>query len=89
VKFVVESALTSDQLAEVDIALANLGLDVEAEVVVDAISCNEEAVDVAFAKGTKKAPPEIVRLAFEEDEDFWVDNKFSLFTEGNIDRHYF
>ncbi|WP_139834882.1 hypothetical protein [Pseudomonas sp. B15(2017)] len=89
VKFVVESALTSDQLAEVDIALANLGLDVEAEVVVDAISCNEEAVDVAFAKGTKKAPPEIVRLAFEEDEDFWVDNKFSLFAEGNIDRHYF
>jgi hypothetical protein len=90
IKLVVESAVTAEQHAEVDIALANLGFDVEAEIIVKAFASAEDDSAARFrGKNSVKVFPAIIRLALEEDEDFWVDSRLSLFAEGSIDRHHF
>ncbi|MCU1739575.1 MULTISPECIES: hypothetical protein [unclassified Pseudomonas] len=90
IKLIVESTITAEQRAEVDIALANLGFDVEAEIVVKTSGWAEDASDNIYIEGdTKKALPAALRLALEADEDFWVDSRLSLFAEGSIDRCHF
>lgn len=90
IRLVVESAITAEQHAEVDITLANLGFDVEAEIVVkESAWTKDNDAKSLQKKGAANSFPAVLRLALEEDEDFWVDSRFSLFAEGNIDRHCF
>ncbi|MCQ9136839.1 hypothetical protein, partial [Streptomyces hilarionis] len=88
IKLVVESAITTEQHAEVDITLANLGFDVEAEIIVKPSAWTEDNGANTFIKNDAvNTLPTALRLALEEDEDFWVDSRLSLFAEGSIDRH--
>lgn len=90
IKLVVESAITTEQHAEVDITLANLGFDVEAEIIVKPSAWTEDNGANTFIKNDAvNTLPTALRLALEEDEDFWVDSRLSLFAEGSIDRHRF
>lgn len=90
IRLVVESAITAEQHAEVDITLANLGFDVEAEIVVkESAWTKDNDAKSLEKKGAANSFPAVLRLALEEDEDFWVDSRFSLFAEGSIDRHRF
>lgn len=90
IRLVVESAITAEQHAEVDITLANLGFDVEAEIVVkESAWTKDNDAESLKKKGAANSFPTALRLALEEDEDFWVDSRFTLFAEGNIDRHRF
>jgi len=90
VRLVVESAITAEQHAEVDITLANLGFDVEAEIIVkESSDAQNSDLESSVKNNAKNSFPKILRLALEEDEDFWIDSRLTLFAEGNIDRHHF
>ncbi|UCR85305.1 hypothetical protein [Pseudomonas chlororaphis] len=90
IKLVVESDITEEQHAEIDIALANLGFDVEAEIVVkESVLVGIDGAKLSEKESSTGSFPEALRLALEEDEDFWVDSRLSLFAEGSVDRHFF
>lgn len=77
--------MSSEQKNEVQLALANLGLDVEAEFKIN----NADRPDSRKYHDTKDSKPNAIKLALEEDEQFWIDSRYSLFAEGNTDRHYY
>ena len=93
VRVEVDQELTEDFRCELDIALANLGFDVEAEVVVkrQVSAPSSKAKDFILLNNNAKlnAPSTPMRMAMEKDQDLWTDSRLELFSEGVTDRHKF
>lgn len=85
----VESEISPEQKNEVELALANLGLNTEAEIVVNCVAWPNPQVKAHDNLDAKRSPPSAIRLAIEEDEDFWVYSRLSLFAEGSTDRNQY
>lgn len=88
----VDRVLTEDFRCELDIALADLGFDVEVEVVVKgggaAKKTMPENLNFYSSAGISK-PSAPLREAMEQDQDLWTDSRLQLFSEGITDRHKF
>lgn len=93
VRVEVERELSEDFKCELDIALANLGFDVEAEVIVkgpvSAQGYNSESVSFHTDNSRLNTPSSPMRVAMEQDQDLWTDSRLELFSEGVTDRHRF
>lgn len=87
IRLEVETEITSEQKNEVELALANLGFHIEPEIVVNQIAWQHPQAKKHENNTAKNSPPNIIKTALEEDEDFWIDSRLSLFAEGNTDRH--
>ena len=97
-KFYFESTLTQDETDTLKIIYANLNLSLEMEVLVinklpedgqaSAVRVKgPDALALISSKGLTGISSKLVREKYEEDEEFWIDKRLSIFSTGLTDRH--
>lgn len=90
----VSRQLTQNEENEINIAFANIGIDFE---ISNPSEDSKEKNDIVFKKSTdslnlilsksiKDKVPNSVLSSYEEDEEFWIDNRVSLFSSDICSR---
>jgi len=95
----VSRRLSDEEVGELDIVLSNYKIDIEYDIKVKcgAIRCEDKwevsnpnasanSLDLLPVRSLQSSLPATVASAYEEDEEFWIDNRVSLLSSNDLRR---